>query len=88
MNYADAALEALERHSPGLDPGLRQLYALLALTRGKNTTLADVHDAWSLWRTATNPDHTSIVVFDELERAVQNLDAPFRDAIAQAAREL
>jgi hypothetical protein len=69
----------------GLDPDLVRLYALLALTKGADTTLRDVHDAWALWRTTTRPNHRSLVPFDELSADVQELDRPYRDAIARVA---
>ncbi len=85
-NYVQAVLDRLNQASPGLDPDLAQLYALLALVKGVDTTLEDVHDAWALWRNATNPQHKSLVPFDELTLEVQELDREYMDAIHKAAQ--
>lgn len=87
-NYAIDALGAAGIEMPGEDPHLLRLYALLALVKGTDTTLRDVHDAWSLWRLATRSDHPSIVPFDELSPEVQELDRPYMEAIHRAARAL
>lgn len=73
---------------PGEDSDLLRLYALLTLTQGQHTTLKDVHDAWSLWRHGTRPDHPSIVPFDQLTSEIQELDRPYMEAIHRAARTL
>ena len=64
---------------------LYRIYAVLALALGATTTLKNVHDAWSAWRVATVPNHRSLVPFDRLAPEVQELDAPYRDAIHRAA---
>lgn len=83
MNYIDAKAVAiairLGKHDP--DMGLYRLYALLALTTGKATTLENVHDAWSAWRAATRPDHRSLVPFGLLPVDVQELDRKYMEAI-------
>lgn len=86
-NYVQAVLERLNAASPGLDPDLAQLYALLALTLGADTTLCDVHEAWAVWRNASNPRHPSLVPFDELSADVQELDREYMIAIHKAAPE-
>jgi hypothetical protein len=71
-----------------LSSDLAGLYALLALTKGVETTLEDVHDAWAVW-TATvrgRPDHRSLVPFDELDRETQEMDRIYMDGIHRAAR--
>lgn len=73
---------------PGEDPDLIHLYTLLALTKGEATTLADVHDAWALWRMQTRPDHPSLVPFGELTPETQEYDRPYMEAIHQVAREV
>lgn len=85
-NYAQAVIDRMNDESPGEDPELIRLYALLALVKGDDTTLRDVHDAWSLWRTTTRPGHPSLVPFEELPTDVQELDQPYRDAISRASR--
>lgn len=84
-NYAQQAIDRLNAEAPGEDPDLIRLYALLVLVKGEDTTLQDVHDAWSLWRNETVPSHPSIVPFDELPEDIQEWDRPYRDAIARAA---
>lgn len=69
------------------DRALYRIYAVLALTTGEQTTNENVHDAWAAWRAATKPAHRSLVPFDQLTREVQELDAPYRDAIRAVASE-
>lgn len=56
---------------------LFRLYALLALTKGKDTTAEDVHDAWSTWKVSEDPYHKSLIPFDELTKEVQEMDEPY-----------
>jgi len=86
-NYAQRVLDRMTRALPGNDPQLNVLYALLAMTTGTQTTLRDVHEAWALWRTMTNPGHKSLVPFDELSYDVRELDRPYCEAIIEVARE-
>jgi hypothetical protein len=69
-----------------LDPELARLYALLVLVKGEATTLRDVHDAGSVWRDRTRPDHPSLIPFEQLSRVVQLLDRPYATAIHKAGR--
>lgn len=85
-NYVQVVLDKLNAELPELDPELAQLYALLAVTKGTETSLEDVHDAWALWRNTTNPRHKSLVPFVELSADVQELDRTYMDAIHVAAR--
>jgi hypothetical protein len=71
-----------------LDPSLEQLYVLLVLVKGELTTNQDVHDAWSIWRTMTNPAHKALVPFEGLELSVQELDRKYVIAIHAAARRI
>jgi hypothetical protein len=64
---------------------LLDLYTLLALTRGGEVTSQEVHDAWAVATARTDPDHRSLVPFDELAPDVQVLDDQYRDAIVTAA---
>ena len=84
-NYVQNTLDALNIECPGLEPELAQLYALLVHTMGPYTSLEDVHDAWSLWRNTTAPEHRSLIPFDELSREVQEMDREYRDAIRRTA---
>jgi hypothetical protein len=84
-------IAALAEPGAGMGPDdlkLYRLYALLARAKGEATTLEDVHDAWSIWQADIRPDHKSLVPFARLHPEVQALDAPYRDAIHAAAREL
>jgi len=87
MTYTAVMLRSLKALLPDCDPDLLRLYALLAFVTGGGTTLENVHDAWALWRTATRPDHPSIVPFAELTTQVQELDRKYRDAIADVAAQ-
>lgn len=85
-NYVQLVLDRLHAESPGLDPDLAQLYALLVMTKGVETTLEDVHEAWGLWRNTTNPAHRSLIPFSELTPEVQELDRVYVDAIHRTAK--
>jgi len=85
MTYIDDAVEAINAELPGLDPELAAMYALLLLVRGESTTLADVHDAWAVWRCATDPGHRSVVPFDRLTPQVQELNRKYAEGIRAAA---
>lgn len=87
-SYAQRAIDAANAAMPGEDPDLIRLYTLLALVKGEDTTLEDVHDAWSLWRAQTRPDHPSIVPFAELPEHIQAYDEPYRDGIHAAASDI
>ena len=65
--------------------GLLDVYALLVFTKGKDCTSEDVHDAWSIWQNRTQPDHKSLIPFNELTKEVQELDDQYRDAIIKVA---
>lgn len=88
VNYLDRVAHAIGEHVPGCDLSLLRIYAVLALTKGQQVTLADVHHAWAAWRAATVPDHRSLIPFEELTPDVQGLDAPYAEAIAKVAAEL
>lgn len=85
QNYVQPVLDDLAELLPGCDKALLNLYALLAMTRGVNTTLENVHDAWSIWRNPDAPTHRSLLPFDELTVKVQELDRKYMDAIHSAA---
>jgi hypothetical protein len=85
MSYAQRTVSAITQALPDLEPDLIRLYALLALVKGEQATLADVHDAWAIWRDQTRPDHRSIVPFDELTPETQELDRPYMEVIRAVA---
>lgn len=66
-------------------PELYRLYALLALVKGPNVSLSDVHDAWSVWMSETDPVHSALIPFEELDNAKKEEDRPHADAIRRAA---
>lgn len=78
--YVQDTLDALNQRTD-IPPDLARLYALLALVKGEDTTLEDVHDAWAVWCNIDRPEHSSLVPFDDLTDEVQGFDVPYRDAI-------
>jgi len=93
MTYAEDVIERLGKNILAVDsqcddPSLLRYYALLVLTTGEDTTLENVHDAWSLWRMVTQPDHRSIIWFDQLTPETQEYDRKYAEAIRKTAREL
>jgi hypothetical protein len=85
MNYVDETKARLNIVLPGLPEELLELYVLLVFVKGKDCTLEDVHDAWSIWRNQTNPTHKSLIPFDELTDEVKALDRPYMLGIRQVA---
>lgn len=65
--------------------GLLEVYGLLVLTVGENCTNEHIHDAWSIWQNKTQPEHRSLLPFDELTKEVQDLDEPYRQAVIKVA---
>jgi hypothetical protein len=84
-NYVEQVVEELAELLPDCEPDLIRMYALLALVLGGETTERDVHDAWALWRHATNPRHRSLVPFNDLAADVQAMDIPYAQAIRAVA---
>lgn len=92
MNYIDQAKEELSKHIK-VGKGLTELYALLALVKGEETTLKDVHDAWAMninrtWDKAQFGEHFSMIPFEELKPETAEKDQRFVDAIHATARAL
>lgn len=83
-NYVQSMIHRIRVELPDIEPDLAELYALLALTRGGECTLQDVHDAWAIWRNRSNPDHHSLIPFQYLSTEVQLLDGEYRDGIVRA----
>ncbi len=48
-------------------------------------TLRNVHDAWSTWMTAAEPNHDALVPFELLSQTAQKKDAPYLAAIVRVA---
>jgi len=87
MNYLDSLADQIRQE---LDPDLRpktrgdelyRLYALLVLVAGQRCTLENVHDAWSTWTAAEDPEHEALIPFDQLSRKAQLKDTPYLSAI-------
>ena len=73
------------------DDGLDELfdsYAVLALSKGEETTNEDVHNAWSAWATKYDPQNTSLVPFERLSTNIQEEDSKFTLAIRDTAKAL
>lgn len=64
---------------------LFDLYAVLALIRGMDTTRRDVHETWVAWMLAEGEQHPSMVPFEDLPPDVQTEDEPFARAIRTVA---
>lgn len=81
MTYIQQVVKDLGRELPGLAPELLDLYSLLVLVKGDDTTLEDVHDARAIWTNRIRPAHHSIIPFEDLTTEVQELDRKYADAI-------
>lgn len=84
--------EQLKKDSKGTLPDekcdeLMRLYAHLAVTKGKSTTLKDIHDAWAYWTIVDKNDagHDSVKPFEDLTATIQQYDQPYRDAVVKIA---
>lgn len=92
MNYIDDVAQAIRREvAPNLLPegdttSLFRLYAVLALARGTDVSLEDVHNAWSAWMSEREPTHEAIRPYEQLSSHLQREDRPFLEAIHKIAR--
>ena len=92
MTYIDEVADEIRREVPpqlipdGDTVDLFRLYAVLALAKGEDVVLEDVHDAWSAWMSARDPNHRSLKRLHELDRDVRRSDEPYLQAIRAAAR--
>lgn len=82
--YAEQLRAEIDRELPGLDEKLLDRYTRLGLRSGTNTTMSEVHEAWSIWCAGLNPSHRWLVPFEALPAEVQELDRPYRDGIHRA----
>lgn len=92
--YLDNITERIRSHIPpdrmpddNADE-LLHLYAVLARAKGTDVTESDIHDAWSAWMSSRDPEHESLVTFEELTPEVREQDTIFANAVRQAAQEL
>lgn len=92
MTYVEEVKAELSKHLK-VGKGLLDYYSLLVLLLGEDTTLADVHDAWSVniertWDKETLGAHRSVIPFDQLTPEIQAKDQKFVDAIHETTRAL
>ena len=91
--YLDGLAAAIRAHVPegripeGDADELFRLYAALVRAKGSATTESDVHDAWSAWMAARDPEHPSLVAYEDLDPSVQDQDRVFAAAVRSAADE-
>lgn len=86
-NYVNIVKKLLTEYID-VEDDLLDLYALLVLTTGQNTTWENVHDAWAIWRNRTNPDHKSLIPYENLTPEVQQLDEEYTEAIKSVAKRI
>lgn len=87
-NYINKVRTLLRTELPDVTDELLDLYALLALTRGPNTTMQNIHDAWAVWQSRILPDHPAMVPFKELAPSVQELDRKYLAAVLHVVFQL
>ncbi len=85
MNYLDVIADEIGAQVGDCPYDLLRIYAVLALTTGTNTTRKHVHDAWSAWCAADNPQHRALIPYDQLRTEGQALDEPYAKAIRSVA---
>lgn len=88
VTYVSAVRNKLSDRLPVLEDRLLDLYTLLVLTTGEDTTLENVHDAWSLWKREIRPDHRSMIPFEGLKPEIQEMDRKYAEAIRATAASL
>lgn len=86
MNYIEErakaiAIEAGETVYEESEKLLYYIYAVLSFSKGKETTLEDVHDAWAAWSTYVHSENRFNVPFNTLSKEEQELDRLFMQAI-------
>lgn len=87
-NYIDDLAADIGLEVPDCPIELLRLYALLALVKGTDVTLEDVHNAWATWISATDPHHRSAIPFEFLTAPVQQSDRPYMEAIRRVASDV
>lgn len=87
MNYIQKAKQILSSKID-VENDLLNLYTLLVFTKGIDCENIDVHDAWSVWRNETNPEHKSIIFYGDLTPEVQQMDEEYTKAIRETAFDL
>jgi hypothetical protein len=87
MNYVEKVRSQLRIELEGLDKELLELYTLLGVMLGTEVAKDYVHDAWSVWQNRKNPEHKSLVPFEELSPQIQDLDTKYVEAIIRAVKK-
>lgn len=59
--------------------------ACTSASTGTPITNEEIHDAWAIWKNTVDNTHTSIIPYIQLSIEIQELDAPYTDAINRAA---
>lgn len=91
MNYVEKVREQLKKRIEDYPEWgerkeeLLDLYALLTITKGRETTMEDIHDAWSLWTNREDPTHQSLVPFIQLAPDIAAYDRPYMEAVHDVA---
>lgn len=94
MNYLDLIAAEIQRTAdpesspPDEDLPLYRLYALLLLTKGREVTLEDVHNAWAAWASDHEPHSRYLIPFKELSLSIQRKDQTYVDAIHEVAHRM
>lgn len=83
MNYIEAIKQELMKD--GISDEYANVYTLLVLVKGTDTTMEDVHDAWAILANPKHPDHKSLIPFDELSYEIQELDRKYMESIHRVA---
>ena len=94
--YIDKVYNMIQKETGLKSKETLKMYTLLALAKGEDTTLSDVHDGWSMvmnYKVANPPycyghDHKSLVPFDQLSKETQDRDIKYVEAIHKVARKL
>ncbi|WP_098731297.1 DUF7701 domain-containing protein [Brevibacterium epidermidis] len=90
-NYLELDAELIRKCLPGGadvpegSDSLFLIYAVLLRSKGADVDASDVHDAWAAWMVGVDPDHDSILPFENLDKATRREDSPFLVAIREAA---
>lgn len=93
--YIDNICEKVQEATGLKSKEIVKMYALLVLTKGKDITLEDIHDGWSMVMNfkESNPpycyghEHKSIVPFEQLSKETQERDVKYLEALRNIVLE-
>lgn len=91
LTYLERLREAIRAELPAeakQQEGIQELlllYALLAATRGVETSRENVHDAWVTWQLLRDQTHEAMVPFADLPPGVRAEDEIYVQAIRRVA---